>query len=134
MMSRVPIFALAAMLLAAPAASAQGKWKDIGPTSSANMVSVDARSVKRTGNLVAATVRVVFTPPVKTTQGTWASSQTKLTVDCAKKSLAAKENAYFSDVRGTKLVSRTVNKLPGYGPALNGSMGQVALTYLCKAR
>ena len=27
---------------------------------------------------------------------------------------------------------RTVNKIPGYGPALKGSLGDVALTYLCK--
>jgi hypothetical protein len=32
------------------------------------------------------------------------------------------------------VVDRTVNKLPGYGPALGGSMGALALDYVCKAR
>lgn len=134
MTTRIVRGALVAAMLAAfsTAAAAQGvKWKDIGPTSSGNMVSVDPRSIKRSGTLVSATVRAMFTPPVKTPQGVWASSQTKATFDCAKKSLAAKESAYFSDVRGTKVVERKVNRIPGYGPALNGSLGQVAMTYLC---
>lgn len=129
-----PAFMPALLALLPAAAGAQVKWKEIGPTVSGNMVSVDPRTVKRTGSLVSATVRAVFTPPVRTPKGMWASSQTKLTVDCAKHSLAAKENAYFSDARGTRLVERTVNRMPGYGPALNGSLGQVALTYLCTRR
>jgi hypothetical protein len=30
------------------------------------------------------------------------------------------------------VVERKVNKLPGYGPALTGSLGEIALTYLCR--
>lgn len=129
---RLPRIAIAAVLLALPAlAFAQGKWKDIGTTSSGNHVSVDTRSIKHTGGLVSATVRVVFTPPVQTPQGTWGSTQTKATFDCAKKSLAARENVTYAGANGGKVVQRTVNKLPGYGPALKGSMGYVALEYLC---
>lgn len=121
-----------ALVLVAPAAHAQ-KWKEIGKTSSGNMVSVDTRSIKRAQGLVTATVRVVFTPPVKAAKGTWASAKTTATFDCAKKSLAAKENSYYSDAASTKLVERNVNKIPGYGPALGGSLGGVAMTYLCAA-
>ena len=120
------------VMLVCPAAGAQTKWKDIGTTSSGNVVSVDPRSIKKTGNLVSATVRVVFTTPVKTPQGVWGSSKTLATFDCAKRSLAAKENVYYSDARSTKVVERKVNKLPGYGPALGGSLGAIALDYLCK--
>jgi hypothetical protein len=125
---------IAASLLATigPAAAAQTKWKDIGTTASGNVVSVDPRSIKKTGDLVAATVRVIFTTPVKTPQGIWGSSKTLATFDCAKKSLAAKENVYYSDAHSAKVVERKVNKLPGYGPALGGSLGMVALDYLCK--
>jgi hypothetical protein len=115
----------------APVASAQ-KWKDIGTTASGNVVSVDPRSVKREGNLVHATVRVVFTPPVKVQRGTWASSKTTATFDCAKRYLAAKENVYYSDANSTKVVERSVNKQPGFGPALGGSLGGIAVDYLCK--
>jgi hypothetical protein len=114
-----------------PSAVAQ-KWKDIGKTSSGNVVSVDPRSVKRTGDLVNATVRVVFTPPVKAARGTWASSKTVATIDCAKKYLAAKENVFYSDAKSTKVVERSVNKQPGFGPALQGSLGGIAVDYLCK--
>jgi hypothetical protein len=113
---------------------AQKKWTPIGTTASGNQVFVDAKSIKRTGNLVAATVRVVFTTPVQTPKGAWMSSRTMATFDCAKKSLAAKENVYYGDAKETKVVDRKVNAMPGYGPALGGSLGDVALRYLCTAR
>ena len=121
----------AALLLLPSAASAQ-KWKELGRTAAGNMVSIDPRSVQRTGSLVAATVRVVFTRPVALREGTMKSSRTVATFDCAKKSLAVKENVYYSDDRSRKVLSRTVNKIPGYGPALGGSPVAIALEYLCK--
>ena len=57
---------LLAVLLVPSIAEAQKKWTPIGKTASGNTVSVDSRSVKRTGSLVAATVRVAFTTPVQT--------------------------------------------------------------------
>jgi hypothetical protein len=125
------IFVLA-LVLAPSLVQAQKKWTPIGATSSGNQVFVDAKSVKRTGSLVAATVRVVFTTPVQTPTGTWMSSRTSATFDCAAKKLAAKENVYYGDAKETRVVERKVNKLPGYGPALGGSMGALALDYVCK--
>ena len=119
------------VLLLPSLAQAQKKWTPIGATSSGNQVFVDAKSVKRTGSLVAATVRVVFTQPVKTPSGTWMSSRTTATFDCAAKKLAAKENVYYGDAKETKVVERNVNKMPGYGPALGGSIGALALDYVC---
>jgi hypothetical protein len=124
---------LVALFAIAPAAHAQ-KWTDIGKTSSGNVVSVDPKSIKHDKGLVSATVRVVFTTPVKAAKGTWASSRTKATFDCAKKSLAAKENVFYSDAASTKVVERTVNEKPGFGPALGGSLGMVAMDYLCKQK
>ena len=125
-------FVIAALLCItlAPAARAQ-KWKEIGKTSSGNMVSVDERSIKRKAGTVSATVRVVFTEPVKASRGTWKSSKTTATFDCKRRYLAAKENVYYSDEKGTKVVERSVNKMPGYGPGLNGSLGGIAVDYLC---
>ena len=130
-MQNQAIIAAALLLVASLPASAQ-KWKDIGRTSSGNVVSVDPKSVKREGKLVHATVRVVFTPPVKVARGTWASSKTTATFDCSRRYLAAKENVYYSDARSTKVVERSVNKMPGFGPALGGSLGGIAVDYLCK--
>jgi hypothetical protein len=127
-----PIDLTLALLLLTPAAlPAQTRWKAIGTTSSGNAVYVDPRSVKKSGALVSAVVRVVFTTPVQAAKGTWASSRTTATFDCAKRSLAAKENVFYADARGTKVTERTVNKVPGFGPALGGSLGDVALRYLC---
>jgi hypothetical protein len=123
-----------AFLLIPSLAQAQKKWTPIGATASGNQVFVDAKSVKRTGSLVAATVRVVFTTPVKTPTGTWMSSRTTATFDCAARKLAAKENVYYGDAKETKVVERKVNKIPGYGPALGGSMGALAMDYVCKTR
>ena len=122
---------IAPMVMMPVRASAQGKWKEIGATASGNAVYVDTRSVKRTGELVAANVRVVFKEPVKGAKGTFASYRTSATFNCTKKSLAAKENVYYADARSTRVVDRTVNRMPGFGPALGGSLGAVALTYLC---
>ena len=47
-----------ALVLLPSLAHAQKKWTPIGATSSGNQVFVDPKSVKRTGSLVAATVRV----------------------------------------------------------------------------
>jgi hypothetical protein len=124
---------IVATLSFAPAAlHAQRGWVSIGKTSAGNSVFVESRSVKRTGDLVAANVRVVFTEPVKGAKGTFASYRTSATFNCTKKSLAAKENVYYADARGTRVIDRSVNKMPGFGPALGGSLGAVALEHLCK--
>ena len=116
----------------APASpQARGAWRAIGTTSAGNAVFVDSRSVKRTGDLVTANVRVVFTEPVRGAKGTFASYRTSATFNCAKKSLAAKENVYYADAKSTKVIDRSVNKIPGFGPALGGSLGDVALRHLC---
>ena len=114
----------------APGARAQ-KWKDIGTTSSGNVVSIDPRSVKRSGDLVSATVRVVFSPPVKAARGIWASSRITADFDCRTRYLASKGSTYYSDAKGTKVVERSVNKRPGFGPGLGGSLGGIAVDYLC---
>ena len=41
---------------------------------------------------------------------------------------------YYGDAKETKVVERKVNKIPGFGPALGGSLGAVALGYLCSAK
>ena len=129
---RLVLFALTFLLTALPStARAQRGWKAIGATAAGNAVFVETRSIKRTGDLVAANVRVVFTTPVKGAKGTFASYRTSATFNCTRQSLAAKENVYFADAKGTKVIDRTVNKLPGFGPALGGSLGAVALKHLC---
>jgi hypothetical protein len=131
MMPSILVLAAASFASVLSMPQSRGMWKAIGTTSAGNAVFVDTRSVKKTGDLVAANVRVVFTEPVKGARGTFASYRTSATFNCAKKSLAAKENVYFADAKGTRVIDRSVNKMPGFGPALGGSLGDVALKYLC---
>ncbi|MDB4916512.1 MAG: hypothetical protein JWM95_4156 [Gemmatimonadetes bacterium] len=123
---------LAMMLTIGPGALAGAQqWKDIGTTSSGNVVSVNPRSIRKHDNLTSATVRVVFTTPVKAARGEWKSSRSTATFDCVKRYLAVKENVYYSDAKSTKVVERSVNKLPGFGPGLGGSLGGIAVDYIC---
>ena len=127
--------AILIVLAALPSAvHAQKKWTPIGTTASGNPVFVDSKSVKRAGSLVTATVRVQFVTPVQTPKGAWMSGRVIGTYDCTKKSVAAKEQFYYGDKAETKVVEHKVNKMPGYGPALGGSLPAIALDYLCKAK
>ena len=125
----VPPLLLAAMSFSA---QAQGRWKDIGKTSSGNSVYVDPRSIKTVNGIITARVRVKFDPPVQTPQGAWTTSQHLAMFDCAKSTIAVKESVYYANEKTNKVVERKVNAQPGYGPAIKGSLSQVALDYLCK--
>jgi hypothetical protein len=122
---------LLVVALAAPAAAQTG-WKEIGKTLAGNSVYVDPRSVKTSKGIVTARVRVKFTEPVKTPRGMWKTSQHVAMFDCAKKSVAAKESVYYADEAGRKVVEKKSIAQPGFGPAIGGSMTQVALDYVCK--
>jgi hypothetical protein len=125
----LPLLLLAGVSLSA---QAQGRWKDIGKTSSGNSVYVDPRSIKTVNGIITARVRVKFDPPVQTPQGQWTTSQHVAMFDCAKSSIAVKESIYYINEKTNKVAERKVNAQPGYGPALKGSLSQVALDYLCK--
>lgn len=128
------ILMLSPLLLAAMSfsAHAQARWKDIGKTSSGNSVYVDPRSIKTVNGIITARVRVKFDPPVQTPQGAWATSQHLAMFDCAKSMIAVKQSVYYANEKTNKVVERKVNAQPGFGPALKGSLSQVALDYLCK--
>jgi hypothetical protein len=113
-------------------AHAQGRWKDIGKTSSGNSVYVDPRSIKTVNGIITARVRVKFDPPVQTPQGAWATSQHIAMFDCGKSTIAVKESVYYANEKTNKVVERKVNAQPGFGPTIKGSLSQVALDYLCK--
>ena len=124
--------ALLLLATAAAPAAAQGRWKEIGKTSVGNSVYVDPASVKTVNGIVTARIRVKFVPPVVTPQGNWVTSQHLAMFNCEKATVAAKQSIYFADEAGKKVVEKKVNAIPGYGPALGGSMTRVALDYLCK--
>lgn len=135
-MSARALAPLLALVLVArpPAAGAQVKWKEIGRTSSGNMVSIDPRSVKRTGAIVAATVRLVYATPVQMPNGPLTSTRTKAMFDCASRRMAVSENVMYADARGTKVIERRVNRIPGYGTIIKGTPTDLASAYLCSKK
>jgi hypothetical protein len=126
-------FSLLLLAVLAVPASAQGRWKEIGKTSAGNFVYIDPRTVKKVNGIITVRLRVKFTDPVKTPEGDWKSSQHIAMFNCAKATVAAKESIYYADETGTKVVERKTIAMPGYGPAIGGSMTKVALDYVCKS-
>jgi hypothetical protein len=112
-------------------ASAQTRWKEAGKTSAGNIVSVDTKSLKTKDGIITAAVQVRFVTPVKTPKGEWHLSRHIAMFNCAKKTVAAKSSTYYGDDAATKVVEKNVITLPGFGPAIGGSMTQVALDYVC---
>lgn len=115
-------------------AAAQGRWKEIGKTNQGNIVSFDPRSVKTANGITTARVQVRFVNPVQTPQGAWRLSRSIAMFKCASKTVAAKENIYYGDLAATKILEKHEIKIPGFGPAFEGSMTQVALDYFCSGK
>lgn len=125
---------IAAAWTVAPApAGAQPRWQEIGKTRSGNPVYVDARSVKKGADgIINATIRVTYTTPVKTPKGNLTASRAVAMFDCGKMTFATRENATYIDEKSNSVFQRTVNKQPGFGPAIAGNFADVALPHLCR--
>ena len=124
---------LALACTASTVAHAQTRWKEIGKTSSGNKVFVDPRSVTTSKGITSGRVQMKFTQPVDAGPGVrWYLSKHDVMVDCSKRYLASKSNVYYGDPAGTRVVKREVNKIPGFGPPIAGSLTQVVVDYFCK--
>lgn len=128
------VLAVAMPLGAPPAQPKAAALQEIGTTSVGNPVLLEKGSVSRANGIVTATVRVRFVKPVKTPQGEWKSSRTIAMFDCAKQVVAVKENWYYFDEAGRRQASHKVVGIPGYGPAIKGSLPDVAMAHLCAAK
>ena len=122
------IILAALVLLQAP------RWKEIGKTSAGNPVFIDPRSVKKGADgIITASVRATFVKPVATPKGEpITSSRTVAMFDCAKKVVAVKENIFFHDEKTNKVYNRSAAGQPGFGPAIRGTLPDIAMAHLCK--
>lgn len=129
----VVTIATAAIAAVPMSARAQGRWEAIGQTRSGNPVFVERRSVKKgSDGIINATIRVTYTKPVKTPKGELTASRAIAMFDCAKLTFATKENATYIDEATNVVFQRTVNKIPGFGPAIAGNFADVALQHFCR--
>jgi hypothetical protein len=112
----------------------QGRWQQVGLTSTGNPVFVDSKTVK-TGKdgIISATVRVVYAKPVAIPgKGDVNGSKALAMFNCAANSFAVKESWIYHDEKTNKIYTHKVNQIPGYGPTLAGSFGDVAFKHFCK--
>jgi hypothetical protein len=126
-----PVTMLLPILLAL--AALQGRWQQVGVTGTGNPVFIDTRSV-RTGKdgIISATVRVVYAKPVKVPNNPdLTSSRAHAMFNCAANSFAVKESWTFHDEQKNRVYTHKVNKIPGYGPTIGGSFGDVAFKHFC---
>ena len=110
------------------------RWKEIGKTSVGNPVFIDPRSVKKGADgIITASVRATFVKPVATPKGPITASRTVAMFDCAKKVVAVKENIYFHDEKTNSVFQRSAAGQPGFGPAIRGTLPDIAMAHLCAA-
>ena len=72
--------------------------------------------------------------PATTPKGPITASRTVAMFDCAKKVVAVKENTYYHDEKANKVFQKTAPAKPGYGPAIKGTLPDLAMTHLCSAK
>lgn len=125
------------LALAASSAGAQAtkpaasRWKEIGKTTSGNLVYVEPRTISTKEGIVTATVRVTYAEPVATPKGPITGSRAVAMFDCAKQTIAVKENIIWHDEKAGTMYSKSVPKQPGFGPAFPGTFAKVAMDHLC---
>ncbi len=106
----------------------------IGKTSAGSPVSLESKSVHSAHGITTATLRVALEPPMKTSSGDMVSMRSVAMIDCAKQTTATKERWFYYDAKQSRIARHDVPKIPGYGPALKGSLAEVAITHICAAK
>lgn len=114
-------------------ATLQGSWREIGKTGTGNPVYVQVRTVQTAQDgIISATVRVVYAKPVKVPGNReLSSSKAAAMFNCAANSFAVKESWIYFNEKTNSIYQHKVNKIPGYGPTIGGSFGDVALKHFC---
>jgi hypothetical protein len=120
------------VLLFAAAILPQGKWQEIGKTSTGNPVFLDPRSVKKGGDgIITASLRVTYATPLDTPKGKVTASRAVAMFDCAGQKVATRQSIlYLDEAKKIEYSNRTIAK-PGFGPALPSTFADVALKHLC---
>ena len=112
-------------VVALPGVASAQTWKEIGKTAGNSVVMIDTKSVKRVNDSVTVTMKTRFAKP----DGDGITgTRTIATFNCAKQQVAIKENSTY---KGTKVVKKSIPRIPGYGVVFGGSLTGIAFDYLC---
>lgn len=129
---RTRSLALAIVSIALVPWSAQAqRWKPIGQTVTGSSVFIDPSSISKKDSIITATVRVVFKEPTPTPKGPITGSRAIAMFNCARKTVAVKENIIWHDERKGTIYEKRTPRQPGFGPVFTSNFSGVALAYLC---
>lgn len=129
---RTRSLALAIVGIALVPWSAQAqRWKPIGQTVTGSSVFIDPSSISKKDSIITATVRVVFKEPTPTPKGPITGSRAIAMFNCARKTVAVKENIIWHDERKGTIYEKRTPRQPGFGPVFTSNFSGVALAYLC---
>lgn len=123
------------LLLALAVLVSQPRWQEVGKTGTGNPVFVDARTLQKgKDGIVTATVRVTYVKPVAVPgeKRPLTASRAVAMFNCSTRTFAVKESWVLFDEKAMAAYQHKVNKIPGYGPTLAGSFGDVALKHVCR--
>lgn len=115
----------------------QPRWQQIGTTGTGNAVYVDRRTVRTAKDgIITATVRAVYAKPVVVPRQDKPLTATRAVAmfNCTTRTFAVKESWLLFDEKTNAAYQHKVNKIPGYGPTISGSYGDVALKHFCPAK
>jgi hypothetical protein len=104
---------------------------NIGATSAGTPVFLEAKSVSKAGGIVTATFRVALSPTIKTSGKEMVSMRSTSMIDCAAQTSATKERWFYYDTKYKVEARHDTPGKPGYGPAIKGSLADVALKHFC---
>ncbi len=124
------LFCAALAPLPAQGRPAAGR-QEIGRTVAGTPVFLETKTLRRHGDTVTVAVRAALAPPIRHPQGDLVSTRTITMVHCPTRTVATRESWYYTDAAGTKAGMHRTVKLPGFGPATKGSLGDVVLRHLC---
>lgn len=124
------------MMAALPSLRAQGTAsraarQEIGRTVTGTPVFLETKTLRRHGDTVTVAVRAALAPPITHPKGALTSTRTITMVHCPSRTVATRESWYYLDAAGTKEGMHRTVKIPGFGPATKGSLGDVVLRHLC---
>lgn len=126
-----PLRVLLLVVVLAPFAAQAQRWKPIGQTVTGSSVFIDPSSISTKDSIITATVRVVFKEATPTPRGPITGSRAVAMFNCARKTVAVKENIIWHDERLGTIYEKRTPKQPGFGPVFSSNFSGVALTYLC---
>jgi len=116
------------------AALPQGRWKQIGSTSTGNLVFIDPATVKKDkAGIITATFRVPYAKPVATPKGPITATRAIAMFNCIAHTVAIKESTIYHDGKSGGVFQVSKPGKPGFGPPFASTFSGVALDYLCSS-